>query len=421
MTEVPLGWSASNFPVGTALDDTIRIVSEHRARAEAAAETAAVNAVAAAQPRIDKAMQTAAAGAAAGVAPAAADAIRAQVAADAERAATAAASIPQNAVQYVIQVDGTLPPAPPGRIVHWYCWTDPTPFMKPGHLWFKPEHDPTVPDMPADSSWSFVNARTGTTALLKIHSVPDEIPLISALEYRVNGGTWTAIPAVPGDHELTGFIDGSDATAEILYRNFLGAGVPTVARTIKVTSGAFRDDFNRPDQYLSADLRYVDVAVGGNGRKLAVRSNVAQGAGTNETYVVQINENFASDQYIEAQILGTGNNTTRGVMLYARMPQGKNSGYRLRMAGATWILSRIVDGVTSQLATGTHANVAPFTARLTAIGRTLTAYIGGAVVATVTDNDPAAFLSGTVGIAANASSQDGASSVRFDNLVAGNV
>ena len=91
------------------------------------------------------------------------------------------------------------------------------------------------------------------------------------------------------------------------------------------------------------------------------------------------------------------------------------------MAGTTWELTRIVDGVTTTLASSTFANALPVTARLVAQARVITASIGGTVVATVTDNDPAAFPSGTVGMAVNASSQEGASSVQFDNLVAGNI
>lgn len=365
---------------------------------------------------IDEAATTAAVS----VAPAAADAIRAQVAADADRAEAAAASVPQKAMEYAVQTSASLPSRPPSQVVHWLTWSNPTALMRPYDLWFQ-QPQPTVPDMPAEASWSFDNARTGTSAMLRILEVPDTSPPLTGLEYQIDGGTWVSIPVAVGDISIPGLTDGQTYGLALRYRNFKGPGVPTVARTITVIAHPFRDSFDRADQNLSADARYLDVLTGNNGRKLAIRSNVAQGAGTNETYVVQIKEYFAPDQYVEAQVLKTGVSTTRGVMLYVRMPNGKNSGYRLRMAGTIWALSRTVDGISTTLANGTFANVLPVTARLVAQARVITASIGGTVVATVTDNDPAAFLSGTIGMAVNASSQEGASSVQFDNLVAGNV
>ena len=358
--------------------------------------------------------------AAVSVAPAAADAIRAQVSADADRAEAAAASVPQKAMEYAVQTSASLPSRPPSQVVHWLTWSNPTALMRPYDLWFQ-QPQPTVPDMPAEASWSFDNARTGTSAMLRILEVPDTSPPLTGLEYQIDGDTWVSIPVAVGDISIPGLTDGQTYGLALRYRNFKGPGVPTVARTMTVSAGPFRDSFDRTDQNLSADARYLDVLTGNNGRKLAIRSNVVQGAGTNETYVVQIKEYFAPDQYVETQVLKTGVSTTRGVMLYVRMPNGKNSGYRLRMAGTIWALSRIVDGVTTTLASGTFANALPVTARLVAQARVITASIGGTVVATVTDNDPAAFLSGTVGMAVNASSQEGASSVQFDNLVAGNV
>ena len=358
--------------------------------------------------------------AAVSVAPAAADAIRAQVSADADRAEAAAAAVPQKAMEYAVQTSASLPSRPPSQVVHWLTWSNPSAIMRPYDLWFQ-QPQPTVPDMPAEASWSFDNARTGTSAMLRILEVPDTSPPLTGLEYQIDGGTWVSIPVAVGDISIPGLTDGQTYGLALRYRNFKGPGVPTVARTMTVSADPFRDSFDRADQNLSADARYLDVLTGNNGRKLAIRSNVVQGAGTNETYVVQIKEYFAPDQYVEAQVLKTGVSTTRGVMLYVRMPNGKNSGYRLRMAGTIWALSRIVDGVTTTLASGTFANALPVTARLAAQARVITASIGGTVVATVTDNDPAAFLSGTVGIAVNASSQDGANSVQFDNLVAGNV
>ena len=358
--------------------------------------------------------------AAVSVAPAAADAIRAQVSADADRAEAAAAAVPQKAMEYAVQTSASLPSRPPSQVVHWLTWSNPTALMRPYDLWFQ-QPQPTVPDMPAEASWSFDNARTGTSAMLRILEVPDTSPPLTGLEYQIDGGTWVSIPVAVGDISIPGLTDGQTYGLALRYRNFKGPGVPTVARTITVIAHPFRDSFDRADQNLSADARYLDVLTGNNGRKLAIRSNVVQGAGTNETYVVQIKEYFAPDQYVEAQVLKTGVSTTRGVMLYVRMPNGKNSGYRLRMAGTIWALSRIVDGVTTTLASGTFANALPVTARLAAQARVITASIGGTVVATVTDNDPAAFLSGTVGMATNASGQDGASSVQFDNLVAGNI
>lgn len=348
----------------------------------------------------------------------AADAIRAQVAADADRAEAAAASVPQ----YAVQTSASLPSRPPSQVVHWLTWSDPTALMRPYDLWFQ-HPQPTVPDMPADASWSFGNARTGTSAMLRILEVPDTSPPLTGIEYQIDGGTWVSIPVAVGDIPIPGLTGGQAYSLVLRYRNFKGPGVPTVARTMTVSTNSFSDSFNRADQNLSDDARYLDVLTGKNGRKLAIRSNVVQAPDTNENYVVQIKEYFAPDQYVEAQVLKTGANTStaRGVMLYVRMPNGKNSGYRLRMAGTTWALSRIVDGVTTTLANGTFANALPVTARLVAQARVITASIGGTIVAIVTDNDPAAFLSGTVGVGVNASSYDGPSSVQFDNLVAGNV
>ena len=405
------------FFSGTASTSTVeapQIIAVGLADAEKAQLLSEINEQATAL--IDEAATTAAVS----VAPAAADAIRAQVAADADRAEAAAASVPQKAMEYAVQTSASLPSRPPSQVVHWLTWSNPTALMRPYDLWFQ-QPQPTVPDMPAEASWSFDNARTGTSAMLRILEVPDTSPPLTGLEYQIDSGTWVSIPVAVGDILIPGLTDGQSYGLALRYRNFKGPGVPTVARTMTASTYPFRDSFDRADQNLSADARYLDVLTGNNGRKLAIRSNVVQGAGTNETYVVQIKEYFAPDQYVEAQVLKTGVNTTRGVMLYVRMPNGKNSGYRLRMAGTTWMLSRIVDGTVTTLASGTFGNGLPVIARLVAQARVITASIGGTVVATVTDNDPAAFLSGTVGMGSNASSQDGASSVQFDNLVAGNV
>ena len=405
------------FFSGTASTSTVeapQIIAVGLADAEKAQLLSEINEQATAL--IDEAATTAAVS----VAPAAADAIRAQVAADADRAEAAAAAVPQKAMEYAVQTSASLPSRPPSQVVHWLTWSNPTALMRPYDLWFQ-QPQPTVPDMPAEASWSFDNARTGTSAMLRILEVPDTSPPLTGIEYQIDGGTWVSIPVAVGDTFIPGLTDGQTYGLALRYRNFKGPGVPTVARTMTVSAGPFRDSFDRADQNLSADARYLDVLTGNNGRKLAIRSNVVQGAGTNETYVVQIKEYFAPDQYVEAQVLKTGVSTTRGVMLYVRMPNGKHSGYRLRMAGTTWMLSRIVDGTVTTLASGTFGNGLPVIARLVAQARVITASIGGTVVATVTDNDPAAFLSGTVGMGSNASSQDGASSVQFDNLVAGNV
>lgn len=405
------------FFSGTASTSTVeapQIIAAGLADAEKAQLLSEINEQATAL--IDEAATTAAVS----VAPAAADAIRAQVAADADRAEAAAAAVPQKAMEYAVQTSASLPSRPPSQVVHWLTWSNPTALMRPYDLWFQ-QPQPTVPDMPAEASWSFDNARTGTSAMLRILEVPDTSPPLTGLEYQIDGGTWVSIPVAVGDISIPGLTDGQTYGLALRYRNFKGPGVPTVARTMTASTYPFRDSFDRADQNLSADARYLDIQTGNNGRKLAIRSNVVQGAGTNETYVVQIKEYFAPDQYVEAQVLKTGVSTTRGVMLYVRMPNGKHSGYRLRMAGTIWMLSRIVDGTVTTLASGTFGNGLPVIARLVAQARVITASIGGTVVATVTDNDPAAFLSGTVGIGANASSQDGASSVQFDNLVAGNV
>ena len=356
------------------------------------------------------------------VAAGAADAIRAQVAADADRAVAAAASVPQNATEYAIQAGAALPPRPASQVVYWFTWSNPTALMHPYDLWFQ-QPEPTVPDMPAEASWAFDNARTGNSAVLRIFAVPLASPPLSAIEYRLDGGAWVSIPAVAGEHDLSGLADGSVASAQLRYLNFLGAGIPTLARTALISAAPFSDNFDRANGNLSSDPRWVDVAVGGAGRRLSIFDNLLRPPSTNETFVAQVREYFRADQSVEASILGTSTSTSggRGAYLYVRMPLGVHSGYRLRLAGRSWFLERVVNGSPTTLASDARSGTLPVQAQLRVVGRTLIASIDGLAVATFTDNDPAAFLVGTVGVGYQAAGADGASSVRIDNFVAGNA
>ena len=174
------------FFSGTASTSTVeapQIIAAGLADAEKAQLLSEINEQATAL--IDEAATTAAAS----VAPAAADAIRAQVAADADRAEAAAAAVPQKAMEYAVQTSASLPSRPPSQVVHWLTWSNPTALMRPYDLWFQ-HPQPTVPDMPAEASWSFDNARTGTSAMLRILEVPDTSPPLTGLEYQIDGGTW---------------------------------------------------------------------------------------------------------------------------------------------------------------------------------------------------------------------------------------
>lgn len=323
-------------------------------------------------------------------------------------------------VEFALQTGVALPARPDAPVVMWLTWTDPRARMGPADTWFKlPE--PTVPDMPRPESWAFLDAKNGTSAVLRIISVPAASPPITGLEYRLDGGAWVSIPAQLGDVLISGLTLGQRYAPELRYRNFQGPGVPASDDPVTISEGGISDGFNRPDGPVSNDPRWIDIAVGGAGRRAMVMSNVARAPGANETLVVQSTEYTPPDQFAEARILGAGTNTSspRGVLLYARMPAGAHSGYRLRLSGAAWALSRVVDGVPTTLASGSHSTPAPYQARLTAVGRTLTASIGGAVVATVTDSDPAAFLTGSVGFGVNAAGSDGISSVSLDDFRAG--
>ena len=351
----------------------------------------------------------------------AADGVRAQVKADADRAVAAAASVPQKAMEYALQTSASLPPRPLSQVVHWLTWTNPTSLMQPYDLWFR-QPDPTVPDMPADASWSFDNARTGSAVMLRIFAVPAASPPILTIEYRLDGGTWVSLPAVAGEHEITGLVDGSTVTAELRYTNFLGNGIPTPARSTTISSAPFIDNFDRADGNLSADPRWLDVATGG-GRRVAISSGAIRPTGTNEIVAAQVREYFRPDQMVEATVPATGTNTSsgRGVFLYVRMPSGTNSGYRLRMGGGSMWIERVVNGVGTSLVGGTRPGTLPVQVQLRAVGRTLTASINGVVALTVTDNDPVAFLAGTVGVGFNAAGADGLNNTRIDNFTAGNA
>lgn len=350
----------------------------------------------------------------------AADAIRAQVAADADRAVAAAASVPQKAMEYAIQTSASLPPRPRSQVVHWLTWTNPTALMQPYDLWFR-QPQPTVPDMPADASWSFDNARTGSSVMLRIFAVPAASPPILTIEYRLNGGTWVSLPAVAGEHEITGLADGSTVTAELRYTNFLGNGIPTPARSAPISSAPFSDNFDRADGNLSSDARWTDVATGG-GRRVAISSGALRPTGTNEAVAAQVREYFRPDQVAAATVLATGTNTSgRGVFLYVRMQPGINSGYRLRLASESMWIERVVNGAGTSLVGGARPGTLPVQAQLRVVGRALTASINGVAVLTVTDNDPAAFLSGTVGVGFNAAGADTVAGTRIDNFSAGNA
>jgi len=335
---------------------------------------------------------------------------------------TVAGIAAKSVLEYALQTGNALPTRPDAPVVHWLCWTDPSTVMGPADMWFQlPE--PTVPDMPAESSWRWSNARTGDAGVLQILSVPAASPPVTAVQYRLDGGSWLSIPAVPGDTVISGLTLAQSYALDVRYVNFVGVGVPATARSIIVGDAAFADNFNRVDQNLSNDARWLDVAIGNNGRRATIFGNAVRPPATNETYVAQVQEYFAPDQFVEAQILGGGTNTStgRGTMIYVRMPIGKHSGYRLRLAGSAWVLARVIDGVSTTLASGTHANAYPVTARLVAVGNVLTVYIAGALLATVTDSDPAALTRGTVGLGLNAAGADGIGAVRIDNFSAGNV
>ena len=335
---------------------------------------------------------------------------------------TVTAIAAKSVLEYALQTGNALPARPNAPVVHWLCWTDPSAVMGPADMWFQLP-SPTVPDMPAEASWRWRNSRTGTSGILQILSVPAASPPITAVQYRLDGGAWVSVPPVAGEITVPGLTLAQSYAMGIRYANFVGPGVPTAARSITISGASFSDNFNRVDQNLSDDARWLDVAIGNANRRATIFGNAVRPPANNETYVVQVQEYFAPDQFVEARILGGGVNTSagRGAMLYVRMPTGVNSGYRLRVMGNAWVLSRIVNGVTSTLASGTHANVYPVQARLVAQGSVITAYLGGVIVATVTDADPAAFTGGTVGLGMNVAGSDGVGSVMIDNFTAGNV
>lgn len=326
------------------------------------------------------------------------------------------------ALEYALQVNNSLPARPNSPVVHWLTWSDPTAFMAAADLWFQmPE--PTVPDMPPDASWRWSNARTGNSGVLQILALPVANPPLTSIQYRLDGGNWVTIPAVVGDVPVGGLTLGQTYGIEIRYVNFVGAGVPTAAQQITINSTAFFDDFNRADQNLSIDARWLDVRIGNNGRRAAIRNNAVQGVASNETFAVQVQDYFAPDQYVEAHILGTGTNTSdgRGAMLFVRMQPGQYSGYQLRLFSGFWRLSKIENGVSTTMVSGSYPGTYPAQARLEITGNDLYVYIGGAAAGGASDLGDSPFTRGTVGLAMQAAGADGANAIRIDNFTAGNM
>ena len=325
-------------------------------------------------------------------------------------------------VGFAIQESSKLPPRPDAPIILWFTWDDPSHLMGPVDPRFVLPQ-PTVPDMPQEASWDFMDAKDGSSAILRVALIPGAVPPITGIQYRIEGGAWVLLAPIKQDVTIGGLTKGQTVAAELRYLNFKGAGIPTPPRTTMISEGVFADTFNRANGPVSADPRWKDIVIGGNNRRAVISNNAAQPSASNETYVLQITEYVPPDHFVEGRILAAGTNTSsgRGVMLYARMQSGENSGYRLRLARTTWSLSRVTDGLTTALASGTHDLVAPFTARLAASERTLTVYLGGSAVATVTDDATTAYLAGTAGFALNAAGADGASNVRLDDFRAGRL
>ena len=323
------------------------------------------------------------------------------------------------AVEYVLQTGASVPARPSASVVFWLTWSDPTSLMGPADIWFRmPE--PTVPDLPAEGSWRWSNARNGTAAVLQILSVPDESPPLTGIHYRVDGGAWVSVPPLTGDIVIDGFVEGQEPSLSIRHVNFVGDGIPAPARSVRVDTNSFNDNFDRASQPLSNDVRWVDVLLGNRNRKLMVAGGLVRAADTNETYVAQVQEYFPPDQMAAVRVLSAGTNTStdRGVSLFVRMTPGEVSGYRLRVAAGTWSLARVVKGTVTALGFGSHGGTFPMDVRLSAVGNVITATMGTRVE-TVTDSGPAALTGGTVGLGVNASGTDGVDAVRADDFMAG--
>lgn len=326
----------------------------------------------------------------------------------------------KSVIEYVLQEVGSLPARPDALIVHWYTWSDPTEFMGPADLWFQLQ-TPTIPLMPLDASWRVYDARVGDAVYLQILSVPKpRLPALTHILYSVDGGVWLEAPVAVGAIEISGLVEDRPVTVQLAYRNYLGNGTPSITRSVTPTNDPFTDDFNRPNANLSALASYRDIVSHGT-RRMLINSNIVRPAGTNEVYIVQVTEVLPADQYIQCDVLGTGANTNaaRGVRLFARMPEGTEDGYVLRMTAGVWALSRVNGGVATALTSGASLPARPLTARLSVVGNVLTVLFNGIVAATYTDTSPDAFTAGYVGMGLNVAGAETVAAVTFDNLQAG--
>ena len=348
----------------------------------------------------------------------AADGVRAQVKADADRAAAALAAAQTIVSTISLAVvrqrdDGTWPPRPDALVVHFLGWDDPRALMKPDDLWFSPQEYPTAPPQIDSATWRAYNAMDGQNLVLRLLQAPVvQRPAILGYQYQLtytdaNGAQVVtapgALPMTVGDTFLAVPAGARVYGVEIRARNYLGAGPWSAVKAVTVSDQPFADNFDRTvNQRVEAAGNWTRH-VGNTAHGLLIGTGgVAQNSSTarNETVLADIY--VPDNQYVEARILSSHALDFRnndGVALLARVQEGAVGGYSLKIGPGTFDLRRGMSGGNNadRIATGAFPTgaVLPVTARLTAVGTTLTVTINGEVVWTGTDTQ---FTSGRVGL-----------------------
>lgn len=366
----------------------------------------------------------------------AANDVRAQVAADADRVQFVAGNLGAIAeaggfmVASVQQMNATLPARPAAPVVLWQAWADPTVnganVMQPGDLWLR-EATPTTPDAPLPADWSVYSLRDQPGLIVRRKAFPSLRPPLTGFDVSLDGGTAQTFTDV--EHRITGLNLGQAYTVFGALRNYLGAGLPSDARMVTVENGPFTDNFNRANQPLSQSARWVDVRVGGSGRRLQVIGNLCGMTNANEFYAARASVYLNPRQYAQCEIVRNSTNAAepRGVSLFLRTREFVNpavtsilpQGYCLNITNTTWDIWA-ADGTAAavRLANGTHSQTWPNVARFEADGTTLRAFLGGTLIGSATH---ATYTVGFSGLGLAAAAAEGASSVAVDNFECGNL
>ncbi|WP_304619529.1 hypothetical protein [Paracoccus sediminilitoris] len=184
-------------------------------------------------------------------------------------------------------------------------WDDCTHLMGPDDLWMRVDA-PEEPDAPDPASWQVYNARNGQGVVFVIEDVEAQTPPVTAID-RLIGSTggddegnapWEALPAaLPGRYMVNGLAPGPHPV-NIRHRNFVGAGLESLARSVTVDARDIAVNLTGPGNLPA--LRPVDwfniMALPTNRGFVCDAAGLARPSHTNQTYRLAYRDYFVTAQ-----------------------------------------------------------------------------------------------------------------------------